>query len=139
MGAGVTFVFPPKQSLVSLKINAVSFFNFIHYCFSKFINTLKNKFKETKNKQNAISAIVGAKGFASKWKNYSSTKRVVKSKSKLTIHIVCWWCMHLKKSQEEINGFYIHSLFTMVTEFSNVLWKYCCFSMCRYMYLCSQI
>ncbi|XP_048759096.2 transient receptor potential cation channel subfamily V member 1-like isoform X2 [Ostrea edulis] len=48
---------------------------------SKFINTLKNKFKETKNKQNAISAIVGAKGFASKWKNYSSTKRVVKSKN----------------------------------------------------------
>ncbi|XP_062576735.1 transient receptor potential cation channel subfamily V member 3-like [Saccostrea cucullata] len=48
---------------------------------SKLINTLKNKVMETSNKQNALSAIVGAKGMASKWKHYASMKRVIKSKN----------------------------------------------------------
>ncbi|XP_061181626.1 transient receptor potential cation channel subfamily V member 3-like [Saccostrea echinata] len=48
---------------------------------SKLINTLKNKVMETTNKQNALSAIVGAKGMASKWKHYASIKRVMKSKN----------------------------------------------------------
>eukprot|EP00105_Crassostrea_gigas_P041955 XP_019926103.1 PREDICTED: transient receptor potential cation channel subfamily V member 1 isoform X2 [Crassostrea gigas] len=51
---------------------------------SKLINTLKEKVKDATTKHNALSAIVGAKGLASKWKSYAATKRVIATK----IHLV---------------------------------------------------
>lgn len=48
---------------------------------SKLINTLKEKVKDATTKHNALSAIVGAKGLASKWKSYAATKRVIATKS----------------------------------------------------------
>lgn len=53
--------------------------NWIH---SKLINTLKEKVRDATTKHNALSAIVGAKGLASKWKSYAATKRVISTKSK---------------------------------------------------------
>lgn len=47
---------------------------------SKLINTLKEKVKDATTKHNALSAIVGAKGLASKWKSYAATKRVIATK-----------------------------------------------------------
>ncbi|XP_078318077.1 uncharacterized protein LOC111118347 isoform X2 [Crassostrea virginica] len=47
---------------------------------SKLNNTLKDKVKGATTKNNALSAIVGAKGFATKWKNYLSSRRVIKTK-----------------------------------------------------------
>lgn len=48
---------------------------------SKLINTLKEKVRDATTKHNALSAIVGAKGLASKWKSYAATKRVISTKS----------------------------------------------------------
>lgn len=47
---------------------------------SKLINTLKEKVRDATTKHNALSAIVGAKGLASKWKSYAATKRVISTK-----------------------------------------------------------
>lgn len=54
---------------------------------SKLINTLKEKVKDATTKHNALSAIVGAKGLASKWKSYAATKRVIATKKK-PVHLV---------------------------------------------------
>lgn len=51
---------------------------------SKLINTLKEKVRDATTKHNALSAIVGAKGLASKWKSYAASKRVIATK----IHLV---------------------------------------------------